>query len=138
VVRPFSKDEEINCLLVEEFVQGHRLDYYIAKAAYEGQHERLSRKLTELAKFLAKLHNNTADKGRVNFANPLRYFWFLVESLAQMGLIEDRDIGDFRIRCDEWERTSEMWEDVLVYVHGDVTPTNFIFHPRDGITAIDL
>ena len=23
-------------------------------------------------------------------------------------------------------------------VHGDATPTNFIFHPEDGVTAIDL
>jgi hypothetical protein len=29
VVRPLSKDEKINCLLVEDFVRGHDLDYYI-------------------------------------------------------------------------------------------------------------
>jgi len=31
-----------------------------------------------------------------------------------------------------------MWADVSVLVHGDATPTNFIFHPEYGITAIDL
>ena len=31
-----------------------------------------------------------------------------------------------------------MSEDKTVLVHGDATPTNFIFHPEDGVTAIDL
>ena len=138
VVRPLSKDEKINCLLVEDFVRGHDLDYYIAKAAYEGQYEALRGKLTELAKFLAKLHSQAADKVRVNFANVLNHFQHLLDSLAHRGLIDARGFEKFMSRCNAWKGNSRMWEDVSVLVHGDATPTNFIFHPDDGVTAIDL
>jgi aminoglycoside phosphotransferase (APT) family kinase protein len=138
VVRPLSKDEKINCLLVEDFVRGHDLDYYIAKATYEGQYKALSGKLTELAKFLAKLHSRAADKVRVNFASELNYFRNLLDSLAHRGLIDPRGFEEFMARCNAWEGNSRMWEDVSVLVHGDATPTNFIFNPDDGVTAIDL
>ena len=138
VVRPLSKDENINCLLVEEFVLGHNLDYYIAQAAYEGQHERLFQKLTELAHFLGKLHARTANSEPVNFASSLNYFRNLVESLARKGIVDPRALEKFVSYCDEWDQAAEMWADVSVLVHGDATPTNFIFHPEYGITAIDL
>lgn len=138
IVRPLSKDESINCVLVEDFARGHDLDYYITKAVYEGQHERLFRKLTELAHFLAKLHNCTAEKDRVNFAETSNYFRYLVDSLARGGLIDTQAVGRLRCLCDEWEQIDDMWADVSVLVHGDATPTNFIFHPEDGVTAIDL
>jgi len=124
--------------LVEDFARGYDLDYYIAKAVYEGQHERLLRKLTDVAHFLAKLHNRTVDTARVNFAETSNYFRHLVQSLAGGGLIDAGAVGKLRRLCDEWERTAAMWEDVSVFVHGDATPTNFIFQPDDGVTAIDL
>ena len=138
VVRPLSKEEHINCLLVEEFARGHDLDYYIARAAYEGQHGRLFRKLTELAHFLAKLHARTANLEPVNFADSLYYLRKLVKSLAQKGIVHPRGLEKFMSCCDEWEKAAEMSADVSVLVHGDATPTNFIFHPEDGVTAIDL
>jgi len=139
VVRPLSIDENINCLLVEDFARGHNLDYYLAKAAYEGEHEQLFRKLAELANFLAKLHTSiVAGKKRVNFADSLDYFRYLLESRAQEGLIAARALGKFVSLCNEWEQAGEMWADMSACVHGDATPTNFIFHPEDGITAIDL
>jgi len=101
VVRPLSKDENINFVLVEDFARGHNLDYYLAKATYEGQHERLFRNLAELANFLAKLHTSIAEKRRVNFADSLRYFRYLLEPLAQEGLIGARALGNFVSLCNE-------------------------------------
>ncbi|MDY7036276.1 MAG: phosphotransferase [Thermodesulfobacteriota bacterium] len=40
--------------------------------------------------------------------------------------------------CQEWERDPAMLEARSVLVHGDATPTNFIFDHEDGLTAIDL
>ena len=40
--------------------------------------------------------------------------------------------------CDAYQKMETMWPDAAVLVHGDATPTNFIFHPEDGVTAIDL
>ncbi len=138
VVRPLSKNEQINCLLVEEFARGNDLDYYLAKAAWEGQHEKLLKKLTMLAHFLAELHSRTALTARVNFADTADYFRHLVDSLARLELIDELAVGEFKCLCHEWTVIPEMWADISVLVHGDVTPTNFFFHPEDGLTAIDL
>ena len=138
VVRPLSKDEHINYVLVEDFARGHDLDYYIAKAAYEGQHKRLYRKLAELAHFLARLHNHSADTARINFIEASDYFRHLVDTLTRAGLLDARAADELGRLCDEWERTADMWTGLSVLVHGDATPTNFIFHPEDGVTAIDL
>jgi aminoglycoside phosphotransferase (APT) family kinase protein len=138
VVRPLSRSEKMNCLLVEDFVNGHDLDYYIEKAAFEGHKDRLLRKLTMLADFLAKLHTATALSGRINFKNTAREFRDTVRSLRQGGLLNTETTGDLLRSCAAWERTTSMWADHSVLVHGDVTPTNFIFHPETGLTAIDL
>ena len=74
VVRPLSKSEQIACLLVEDFARGHDLDYYISKAAYAGQYDRLFRKLTKLAHFLSALYNRTAGTAQVSFAEYSYYF----------------------------------------------------------------
>jgi aminoglycoside phosphotransferase (APT) family kinase protein len=62
----------------------------------------------------------------------------VVDSLARLGLIDDSTVAALRDLCGEWERNAAMWADLSVLIHGDATPTNFIFHPEDGVTAIDL
>lgn len=138
VVRPLSKSERINCVLVEEFARGHDLDYYIGKAAYEGQHKCLFQKLTKLAHFLAELHNSTANMERLNFVDASNYFRYLVDMLVQDQVVDALAADKLRCLCDQWEKADEMGADVSVLVHGDATPTNFFFHPEDGVTAIDL
>ena len=138
VVRPLSKDEDIDYVLVEDFARGHDLDYYIARAAHGGLHKQLFRKLTELAHFLANLHNRTTGTAPVDFAEASSFFQSLVDSLAADGLIDAGAVSRLRSLCDAWVSADEMWADVSVLVHGDATPTNFIFHPEDGVTAIDL
>jgi len=138
VVRPLSKNEEINCLLVEEFIRGHDLDYYIAKAAYEGQNQRLMEKLEILAGFLARLHGLATGSGHVDFSEISAYFNSIVETLARVGVIESHRVGEFYRLCHDWEQNRALWEERPVLVHGDATTTNFIFHNEDSITAIDL
>jgi len=40
--------------------------------------------------------------------------------------------------CDKWESLRSMWDGYTSLVHGDATPTNFIFDDNRGVTAIDL
>jgi len=138
VVRPVSKSEKIAYLLVEDFARGHDLDYYIAKAAYEGQHQRLLGKLTKLARFLVDLHNRTAGSIRVNFTDSREYFIYLVNSLVRREVVDLPTAERLTRLGYEWEQSADMRADVSVLVHGDATPTNFIFHHDDGMTAIDL
>jgi len=138
VVRPLSKTYCLNFLLVEDYARGHDLDYYIAKAVYYGQHDRLRRKLTLLAHFLFKLHGCTTDTNRVNFGDDANYFQSIIESLAHNRLLDSKAVSELSRLCNQWEKTDEMWSAQRALVHGDTTPTNFIFHPDDGMTAIDL
>ena len=138
IVRPLSKSEQIDCLLVEDFVRGHDLDYYISKAAFDGQHERLLRKLTLLGHFLSFLHRQTAADHSVHFKESSTYFRLTIEAMIHQEVIDGTMAAAFEQLITEWEGMGEMTQDEAVLVHGDATPTNFFFHPEDGITAIDL
>lgn len=138
VVQPLSKSKRINCVLVEKFVRGHDLDYYIAKAAYEGQHHRLFRKLTKLAHFLCELHNHTARTGPVSLRHVAARSRHLRHRLRGYGLLHAETDRVLRHYLARWQQSGELEDGLPVLVHGDVTPTNFFFHPEDGVTAIDL
>lgn len=138
IVRPLSKDEQSHCLLVEDFVRGHDLDYYIAKAAHEGQHDRLLRKLTLLGRFLCILHSREHD-GDPRFPKDLpAYFRSMVDVLKRRNLMDDKTVFEFDRLIADWQGIEKSWGDGPVLVHGDATPTNFFFHPEEGVTAIDL
>ena len=66
-VRPIDKNEKLNCMLIVDFARGSSLDYFIEKAAYEGQNEDLRKRLTILAQFLAQLHKKGARGVGVDF-----------------------------------------------------------------------
>ena len=138
VVRPLSKSEEMNCVLVEEFARGHDLDYYLAKAAHENQHQRLFRKLTMLSNFFTVLHNRTKRTDPVNFAKAISYFRELIEMLVKERVADVQIVDQLDGLCGRWRCDNEMWVESSALVHGDVTPTNFFFHPEDGLTVIDL
>ena len=138
VVRPISKDENINCVLVEEFVRGRDLDYYIRKAVHTGKNHRLMKKLETLAHFFARLHRLSLGKSRVDVHAICIDFKSMIESLAWEGTIPPTRASAFHRLCDQWEQNLGVSQERDVLVHGDATPTNFIFHPDDGVTAIDL
>jgi aminoglycoside phosphotransferase (APT) family kinase protein len=138
VVRPYTKNEEMDYLLVQDYIRGHDLDYYIIKAAYSGQHEQLLRKLAGLAYFLFMLHQTTTSDHSVCIKNSSGYFRSIIECLKGQGIIDEKVSLEFEHLFNVWERSDKMQQDISVWVHGDVTPTNFFFHPEDGITAIDL
>jgi aminoglycoside phosphotransferase len=138
VVRPISKAAEINCLLVENHVPGHDLDYYIQKAIKEGQNDRLMKKLSELARFFARLHACTAIPGKINIRRIQYDFNEFVRTLLKKNLIDKKTSDRFLSLLREWRDSRGISSNTSVLVHGDATPTNFIFSPDVGITAIDL
>ena len=119
-------------------MDGHDLDYYIARAVHNEEEERLMRKLQMLAHFLAQLHGLPTMRKRVHFEVISNYFRAVVKSLAIEGVIDSWKVNEFYQLCNSWNSNTDIWNDRLVLVHGDATPTNFIFHPEEGITAIDL
>jgi hypothetical protein len=137
VANPLGKNKELCALLVTERAPGETLDYYIAKAIYEQQSQQLFDKLSYLARFLVKLHRNSDTDRQVSCELPRWYLGELLNSLGQDTLspcerstIEEHAAG-------WWEETGIFTEDREVIVHGDATPTNFLFQ-GEKVTGIDL
>jgi aminoglycoside phosphotransferase (APT) family kinase protein len=138
VVRPLGHNMDLGDLLVVEHVAGEQLDGVIEAAAREGRAGRLYRKLTDLARFFARLHNRTAGGPGVDFARTLSYFERVVEHLTVSGLISGRRIERLRGLAQRHAARPTLWQDWQVMVHGDATPSNFLFGQGREVLAIDL
>lgn len=138
VVRPLGVNAAINAVLIEEYVAGVTLGEVINGALYHGGRDRLFQKLTALAWFLATLHNRTASCREVNFEEDCVYLERLLEQLAARETIHHGDVQEFHWLRDRWRELPIMWQDRQVLVHGDATPSNFLFDQGSNVTAIDL
>ena len=138
VVRPLGISGGLNSVLVEEYTYGRSLSSVIEAAIYHGQRDALFRKLTALAYFLATAHNRTANELRVDFSKDCSYLDRLVQQLQDRHAIGGADANEFYWLRDRWREQPRMWEDQQVIVHGDATPTNFLFGDELAVTAIDL
>ncbi len=136
VVKPFGMNESA-LVLIEEFCDGKDLSSFICDAVRTNNHQELYYKLSTLAKFLANLHRKTETIRRVDFglfANMMRQ---RLEFIQSQGLLSDEEKKKFLDHIEKWCGVTQMWENREVLVHGDATPTNFLFN--DGsVKAIDL
>jgi aminoglycoside phosphotransferase (APT) family kinase protein len=138
IPRPLGRNPSLNCLLVMEYCSGTALNDFIVNAILHGARDALFRKLTALASFLAAMHNRTGNGASVDFNSESAYFDKIVEQLRTSGCIgwdESREI--LRLK-DLWRDRSCMWQDQQVLVHGDVTPTNFLFGDDPWVIAVDV
>ena len=138
VVKPLGQDKKMGLGLLEEYVPGKDLDHYVKKAVYEGRHGRLRERLTDLAFFLAELHKRTGLTKGLDLSPSIDYFAKILHKLKGNGLLDDdmaRHLTNLRNR---WRERDYMHNDQQVLIHGDATPTNFIFPKEDGVVAIDL
>jgi aminoglycoside phosphotransferase (APT) family kinase protein len=138
VVRPLGYNAHLSGLLVMEFLDGDMLGTVINDAIFLGRRDRLYRKLTALAHFLATLHNRTADNWPVTFSDSCDYMGRLIQSLmVKRGLCAEHSEELYALR-EAWRSRGVMWEDRAVLVHGDATPSNFLFGRGRDVMAIDL
>lgn len=138
VVRPLGVAENLGDLLVTEAVEGEQLDSLIESALREGRFERLYRKLAGLARFLARLHNRVAGPERVDFAPTLAYGDRVIAYLAANGVITARRAARLGQLAHAYAACPAYWQDLRVLVHGDATPSNFLFGRAQDVTAIDF
>lgn len=136
VVKPFGKEERIGLALTEEFVYGKDLDYYIKKAIYKGKGSSLKKRLSRLADFLYALHKKTQDSRRVNIEPVSLYFQRILDKLCRHRIIDD--LKSYIRLMDKWLSRNNIQMAKSSIVHGDATPTNFIFTEGGDIVAIDL
>ena len=138
VVKPLGFNAGLTGLLMMEFLDGAVLGTVINDAIFLGQRSRLFRKLTALAYFLATMHNRTSKDWPVTFSDPCNYMGRLITSLTtKRGMGEDHSNELYALR-EAWRSQGVMWEDRAVLVHGDVTPSNFLFGQGLSVMAIDL
>jgi len=137
VVAPLGKNKELSALLVTEWVRGQTLDYYIAKAISEQQHQDLFQTLSYLARFFVKLHE-TGKTGRpLSSEFPRFYLNKLLDSLSEGPLDCSKRAVIEKYALLWWGKEEVFASDKETIAHGDANPTNFLFH--DGnVTAIDL
>ena len=138
VVRPLGVNADLGDLLMVEYVAGEQLDGVIEAAARQGQGERLFRKLSDLARFFARLHNRTAGGPGVDFSRTLAYFDRVVTYLAGRGGLSRRRLERLQGLARAHAARPVLWQDWQVLVHGDATPSNFLFGRDREVLAIDL
>jgi aminoglycoside phosphotransferase len=143
VVNPLCREERIGLALAEESVGGRDLDHYLQGAAWSGASARLQEVLARLADFLHRLHTRSAPAQEANgrAAAPLDevavYFARIVGTVQRQGLLSpERAAAYLRLR-DLWLQQTRMQAEAVT-VHGDATPTNFLFPNGEDVVAIDL
>lgn len=136
VVAPLGKNKNLSALLATERAPGKILDYYIAKAIYEQESQRLFDTLNHLAKLFAKLHRNSQTDRQASSNLPQWYLNKLLNSLRK-GPLSSRRRNTIQKHATKWWNKDDIFADKQVIVHGDATPTNFLFHHGEVI-GIDL
>jgi len=136
VVRALGRNEELEFLLVEEFVEGPHLDHFL-RGAYKQMGDRLPLQecLRQLGGFLGELHRRSARDtvAPASFQQPVRKY---------LGHLREREVevaADLLVRLETAVAHDKNWTGVSAsLLHGDCTPINFIFPGENEMVAIDL
>lgn len=137
VVAPLGRSKELSALLVTEKAPGRTLDYYIARAVHEQQRNELFEKLTHLARFFVKLHQISETDRTVLPDLPQAYMEKLLDHLRKELLSPSEGAAIQQYSSRWWDEESILVTDREVIVHGDATPTNFLFY-ANSVVGVDL
>jgi thiamine kinase-like enzyme len=135
-VAPLGKNKDLSALLVVEYGRGNTLDNYIHNSIHKNETEKLHYKLRLLARFLVKLHGKSESERHPSAEMPHKYLKKLLSSLRN-SLLDEKEIEHIKEIAKHWWSRAEVFSDNEVIVHGDATPTNFLFH-HEKVTGIDL
>ena len=138
VVRPLATNAALNCILVEDYAPGPDLDHFIREARDTGQRDALSRSLSDVAWFLADLHNRTRTDAPNDPAQAIAYFDKILSDLLRWEIISHVQRERLEAAREGWARTGLLAESAQTLVHGDVNPTNFLWRAEHDLTVLDL
>jgi len=130
-------DPGVRLGLLLEAVPGPDLDHYLAEAVLGRELERCLAKLANLAELLAFFHTRPQTRRAVAPEPALAYFQKLQGQLQTLGLLSPEDMGFLAEEGRSWEARLGAYADRQVLLHGDATPTNFLF-PDGRAVAVDL
>ena len=137
IPRLWGRHPQLGLGLLLENLPGVDLDHLLARALRAGEDAPLYRGLEHLAGLLAFFHTRPVPEGPVSPYPALRYFDKLRFQLQELGLLSLDDEEALTAERGAWEDRFRKFPDRRVLVHGDATPTNFLFD--DGrVMALDL
>jgi hypothetical protein len=123
--------------LLLEAVEGPDLDHFLHLACSSGDLKPLCAGLTRLARLLAFFHTRPAAGAAVDFTPALAYLEKLRIQLGGQGLLTHEEDASLAREAVAWARIFAAFPEGAVLVHGDATPTNFLF-PDGRAVAVDL
>ncbi|MGO8761351.1 MAG: phosphotransferase [Desulfobaccales bacterium] len=123
--------------LLLEAVPGPDLDRLLLQACVHGEPAPLFRGLEKLAHLLAFFHSRPVPVLPVSPEPALAYLDKVAAQLLEGGLLTREDWQGLGRERDAWEARCQDFSDRQVLIHGDATPTNFLF-PNGGAVALDL
>ncbi len=137
VPRLLGRRPEVGLGLLLEAVPGPDLDRLLALAGEGRGAHLLNPALAGLARLLAFFHSRPVREKAVIPEPALAYLDKLMGQLAEAGLLSPEDHRSLAEEGHLWADRFASFPDRQVLVHGDATPTNFLF-PDGRAVALDL
>jgi aminoglycoside phosphotransferase len=128
-------DHSLGLLL--EAVPGPDLDHLVLQACLHGDPAPLFRGLEKLARLLAWFHSRPVPAQPVPPEPALAYLDKVMAQLLEAGGMTRGDWQALARERQAWEGRCQDFPDSQVLIHGDATPTNFLF-PDGRAVALDL
>jgi len=123
--------------LLLESVPGPDLDHLLHQGCCHGYTAVLNQGLEKLAQLLAIFHSRPVPAAPASSTPALAYLDKVMGQLQQTRVLTYEDGQILRQERGWWEARCRDFADVQVLVHGDATPTNFLF-PDGRAVALDL
>lgn len=132
IPRLLGRRPELCLGLLLEAIPGPDLDGIIKRACQQGDLASLYRALESLAELLAGFHSRPVPEAPVSGLEALGYLDKLRLQLHGLGLLTPADETALAVERAAWEGRLAQFPDRQVLVHGDATPTNFLFPDHGG------
>jgi aminoglycoside phosphotransferase len=123
--------------LLLEAVPGPDLDHLLLRACVHQDPAPLHRGLEKLANLLAFFHSRPVPGSPVSPDPALAYLDKVTARLEASGLLSREDWSTLTHERQCWQERFRDFADRQVLIHGDATPTNFLF-PDGRAVALDL
>lgn len=138
VVRPLAESESINCVLVEDYAPGPDLETFVREVLAGQDARQLFGCLDDIAWFLADLHSRTSFGHPLPQEPALAYLGCVADELLFWRVACQERYGSLRLLVDHWASSGILATGDEVLVHGDATPTNFLWRADHDLAVIDL
>jgi hypothetical protein len=123
--------------LLLEAVPGPDLDHLLLKACVQGDSAPLFQGLEKLAHLLALFHSRPVPALPASPESAFDYLDKLLVQLQEAGVLTREDRLALEGERLAWEAGFQNFPDQQALIHGDATPTNFLF-PDSRAVALDL